>query len=113
MPSLEEKQAERSRLEKAYRARKRQQWLELCEREPRIKDFEKAVRQCMKPSAVLALIRGSWLMEASDDTRFYALKIISKHCDRMALREGRQILDDPLPPATSLFFVCKELLRVR
>lgn len=111
--TLEEKQAEKQRLAQAYRRKKRALWEAMKAEEPRIVVLEKAVRASNKPSEVLALLRGSWVLDAPDDVRFMALRIIDNHCNRMALREGRQALDDPLPPATSLYFVCRDMLRVR
>lgn len=111
--TLEEKQAEKHRLAQAYRRKKRALWEAMKAQEPRIVVLEKAVRASNTPSEVLALLRGSWVLNAPDDVRFMALRIIDNHCNRMALREGRQTLDDPLPPDTSLYFVCRDLLRVR
>jgi hypothetical protein len=111
--SLEEKQAEKERLGKAYMARKRQQWAELVAKEPRIASFKKAVRREQDPAALLVALADSWVRSAPADTRYAALRIIDAHAVRMALRAGRQGLDDPIPPARNVFLTAREMLAVR
>ena len=115
MPSpktLQEKQDEKGRLAKQYLANKRAQWKAFCALEPRILVFQRDVRRMESPSAILAYVRASWVMDAPAEARVYALRIIDKHANRMALAAGGQILSDPLPPKRNLYMVAKELLRV-
>lgn len=111
--TLQEKQDEKGRLSRAYKARKREQWKALFEQEPRLADFKKALRREENPARILKRLQGSWIMSAPDDVRYAALQIIDAHANRMILRRGGQILDDPLPPKRNLFLVAREMLRVR
>lgn len=111
--TLEEKQAERDWLMKAYRATKREEWAELCEAEPRLAGFKTALRREREPRVIARKLSDSWLRFADDRTRFAALGLILKHSDRERRYLGLQPLDDPLPPARTLFMVAKEILAVR
>lgn len=111
--TLQEKQDERGRLAKAYRFAKREEWRELCEQEPRLIGFRKALRRTTDATGFLNRLADSWLRTASSDVRFAALQQIDKHADRMALRDGRSGLDDPLPPQRNVLLIAKELLAVR
>lgn len=85
----------------------------MCEREPRILAFQKDVRKMESPKAILEYVSRSWVMQADADTRLCALRIINKHADNMALKQGGPRLDDPIPPARNLFIAARELLAVR
>lgn len=111
--TLDEKQAEKQRLAKAYLARKRQQWAELVAQEPRITGFKKAIRRERDPAALLVALADSWVRSAPADVRYAALRIIDAHATRMVLRGGGQGLDDPIPPARNVFLTAREMLAVR
>ncbi len=111
--TLEEKQAEKSRLWRAYRAAKKQQWAELCAKEPRMAVFRKAVRRMRTGAELLVWLADHWVRCAEQDVRHAALQQINRHADRMARAEGRAVLDDPLPPATNVFLAAREMLAVR
>lgn len=111
--TLEEKQAERDRLMKAYRAHKREEWTELCEAEPRLAGFKTALRREREPRVIARKLADSWLRRADPRVRFRALQLIEQHSQRERRYLGLQPLDDPLPPARTLFMVAKELLAVR
>lgn len=111
--TLEEKQAEKGRLWKAYRYAKREEWRELCEAEPRLIGFRKALRRTHDPRALVHRLADSWLRTAPANVRFAALQQIDRHCWRMAQRSGAQPLDDPMPPTRNVFLAARELLAVR
>ena len=111
--TLEEKQAEKQRLSKAYKAQKRRKWEELLKRQPRLAEFKRAVRKAPSPSSVLVLLADSWVRHADSETRFAALRIIGAHAARMAQQSGGQALSDPMPPARNVFLVAREMLAVR
>jgi hypothetical protein len=113
MTTLQEKQAEKQRLGKAYMARKRQEWAELVAREPRITAFKKAIRRQADPAQCLVWLADSWVRTASTETRYAALRIIDAHAGRMARQHGGEALSDPIPPARNVFLAAREMLAVR
>lgn len=117
MPSphktLQDKQDEQGRLAKAYRARKKAEWIEAVANEPRLIELQRDIRAMRSPGGILAYLRGSWVLAASSDVRLYALRIVNAHADKMVRAAGGEALDDPLPPARNLFIAVRELLGVR
>jgi hypothetical protein len=113
MSALQEKQAEKQRLAKAYLARKRLQWAELVQREPRIASFKKAIRRQSDPAQCLVWLADSWVRQAPAETRYAALRIIDAHAVRMARLQGGEALNDPIPPARNVFLAAREMLAVR
>lgn len=111
--ALQEKQQERARLLKAYNASRRAKWEEAKTRFPEIEDFADRLRTCITPEGTINYVKRHVIMSAPKDIRYIALRIIDKHCNKRALASGGQELDDPLPPQTSVFFVCKDLLGLR
>lgn len=111
--TLQAKQDEKQRLAKAYRASQRAKWRDLCEAEPRLPAYRKALRRTQSPSAILAHLADSPLRRATPDVRYAVLRLIDRHCWRMLRRTGHLPLDDPMPPQTSVFFVAREMLAVR
>jgi hypothetical protein len=111
--TLQDKQDEKNRLMKAYRASKRQEWADLTAQEPRLLDFKKSLRAMRQPQQVLAMLADSWVREAPMPVRHAALRLIDKHADREARFAGRPILNDPLPPDRNVFLVAREMLAVR
>ena len=111
--TLADKQDEKSRLLRAFRAARRAQWAELCEQEPRLVGIRSALRAIEDPRAVLTRLADSWVRSAPADVKIAVLREINRHAERMARREGRPILDDPIPPAVNVFHASRELLGVR
>lgn len=111
--SLQDKQDEKSRLLRAFRASRRAQWVELCEAEPRLNGIRSALRRFDDPRALLTRLQVSWVRTAPADVRLAVLREINRHAERQARREGRAILDDPIPPAVNVFHAARELLGVR
>lgn len=111
--SLTEKQDEKSRLLRAFRASRRAHFAELCEQEPRLAGVRSALRRIEDPRALLTRLADSWVRTAPVDIRFAVLREINRHAERMARREGRAVLDDPIPPAVNVFHASRELLGVR
>lgn len=111
--TLEAKQAEKQRLNTAWRAAKRKEWRELCEAEPRLPLFRKALRRTQSPAHILSQLADSPLRRGPLPVRYAVLRLIDRHSWRMLRRQGQAPLDDPLPPATNLFFAAREMLEVR
>lgn len=111
--TLEEKQAEQSRLAKAYRAYRRRKWAEAVAEDTRLLDLRRDIAAMQSPKAILDYLRGSWVMQAAPDARLYALRIVNAHADKMVRASGGSVLDDPVPPAVNLFIAARELLAVR
>lgn len=111
--TLEEKQAEKQRLARAYVIKKRADWLALCEREPRLVPLRKAIRAARDPSQLYLALADSWVRFAPADVRYAVLRLIDKQSDRIKRQQGGEALSDPLPPARSLFFAVKEMLALR
>lgn len=110
--TLEEKQAEKQRLSKAYLAAKRRQWVELFKRQPALAEFKRTVRRQRDPAETLTLLAASWVRQADTETRFAALRIIDAHANRMARMAGREALSDPLE-GRNVFMAAREMLAVR
>ena len=113
MTTLQEKQAEKQRLAKAYLARKRSEWAALYAREPRLAGFKKAMRRETDPAHALVMLADSWVRFADADVRLAALRIIDAQANRMARFKGGAALDDPIPPARNVFLAAREMLAVR
>lgn len=111
--TLQDKQDERNRLDKAYRAAKREEWRELTEREPRLLEFKSALKLMRHPRQVLEFVADSWVRQAPEPVRRAALRLVDAHSNREKRFAGRPIFDDPLPPETNVFFMVKEMLALR
>lgn len=111
--TLDEKQAEKSRLMVKFKAAQRAKWAELSAEEPRLPAFKKALRKMDDPKTILVRLSESWLRTAPLAHRYAALRLIDKHSAKMARQEGREPLNDPLPPGTNLYLTARELLAVR
>lgn len=112
LSELEKKMRERERLTRAYRAWKRQWRTSVLAIEPRLVDFLRYLRSIKPHNAgeLVDAISSSWLATAARDVRLFALELVSRHCDRINRQLGFEPLDDPIPPETSLYFQCRELL---
>lgn len=111
--TLEQRQDEKDRLAKKYRAAKRAQWDELCEAEPRLPGLRTAIRRSDNPTRLLRGLADSWIRSAPREIRHAAMGLIQKQEDAVRRRNGFEPFDDPLPPQRSVYFVAKELLNVR
>ena len=111
--TLEQKQAEKQRLSKAYKSRKREEWAALFKGEPRLSAFKKAIRRERSGAGLLVVTADSWVRTAPADIRLAALKIIDAQANRLARQRGGEALDDPLPPARNPFLIAREMLAVR
>lgn len=109
---LDKKMAEKQRLTRAYKLWQRKVREETLVEEPRLRDFMLFLRTVRPEQAdeLLEQVCGSWLMEASQAVRIFALRLIARHCDRLNRRVGNEVLDDPLPPETSVYFEAREML---
>lgn len=106
--AMEEKQ----RLSRAYRRWKTTEARATLASEPRLRDFNRYLRSVKPEQAdeLIEAIEASWLPECNQSVRIYALRMISRHCDRLNQRMGNDVLDDPLPPETSTYFRARALL---
>lgn len=111
--TLDEKQAEKQRLARAYLAKKRADWLALCEQEPRLLALRKTIRASRDPVRLYVLLSESWVRFAPAEVRYAVLRLIAKQSDKMKRQQGGQGLDDPLPPSRNLFFAVKEMFALR
>jgi len=105
--SLQEKQAEKQRLLKAHKENERQKWADLCEREPRMKSFRKAVRRTTNPQALIFGVAQSWVRFAPEDVQRAASQIVHEHTESMRERMGLERLCDPLPPQRSAWRIVR------
>lgn len=112
LSALEKKMQERQRLSRAYRAWKRQWRASVLAIEPRLIDFLRYLRTVRPAQSdeLVQAIKTSWLATAARDVRLFALELVSRHCDRINRSMGFEALDDPIPPETSLYFRCRDLL---
>lgn len=111
--TLQDKQQEKQRLLKAFRAARRQEWEELCTAEPRLPGVKRQLRTMREPKVLLLRLSDSWVRSAPVPVRHAVLRLIDKHADREARFAGRPILDDPIPPGRNVFLVAREMLAVR
>jgi len=111
--TLEEKQAEKARLAKAYVAKKRAEWNALVEREPRLLPLRKAINRADDPRKMLIDLSNSWVRLAPPDIRYAALRMIDKRANKMARQQGGEALDDPLPPYRNVYIAAREMLDLR
>ena len=111
--TLQEKQDEKDRLSRQYKARQREKWALLIAQEPRLLAFKKELAKEENPRRIIERLRKSWIMHAPMEVRYAALRIIDAHANKMVLRQGGFILDDPLPPKRNLYMVARDLLGVR
>ena len=108
--TLREKQSEQSRLRSAYKAWVREQIRDAMGEEPRLKNFWRAIKRCADARRLVMAIADSWVRLAQVNIRWIALRMIQNHCDRMSLRMGGQVLDDPFPGKASAYFICRHIL---
>lgn len=111
--TLQEKQDEKARLRTKFLTERRREWTELCEQEPRLPAFRKALRQMRDPRAILLRLADSWVRRAPLEHRYAALRLIDAHANRETRFAGRAILDDPIPPDRNLYLAAREMLAVR
>lgn len=110
--ALEKKMLERQRLNKSYRLSVSKERLETLQVEPRLMDFLRYLRT-VKPDdgdELIDQIRSSWLPKSVQPVRIFALRLVARHCDRLNRQVGREALDDPIPPETSVYFEARTLL---
>lgn len=112
LSELEKKMQERQRLSRAYRAWKRQWRADQLTAEPRLRDFMRYLRSVTPGTGgeLIEAIRTSWLAAAARDVRLFALELVTRRCDRINRSMGFEPLDDPMPPQTSLYFQCRDIL---
>ena len=61
--------------------------------------------------AMVETVRQAATMFAGRETRFLLTRVVAEACARINRKLDREPLDDPLPPETSVFLDCRELLR--
>lgn len=108
--ALEEQQAEKERLARAYRKWKTKEAREVMTKEPRLKAFRRYVRSMSDGDELLEAISSSWLPGSSVDIRLFALRLVDARCQRLRLLAGEEPLDDPWPPETNVYFEARKML---
>jgi len=109
---FEKKLLEKQRLTARYRKWKTSEARATLASEPRLRAFNRYLRS-VKPGQgdeLIEAIAESWLPGAPQDVRIYALRMVDRHCNRLNLRLGNEVLDDPLPPETTVYFEARDLL---
>lgn len=111
---LDLKMEEKQRLTRAYKIQRRALRIEILQREPRLLDFMRYLRR-VGPDDADDLLDGlrecEWLLGAAQDIRGFALSRIASRETKIKLALGEVPFDDPLPPATSVFFEAQKILR--
>lgn len=105
--TLQEKQDEKQRLLRAFKKREREKWNELCEREPRMKAFRKAVRRTKTPAQLIQSVADSWVRFAPTEVQKAASAIVHDHTEKMRVSMGQERLCDPLPPQRSAWRIVR------
>lgn len=109
---LEKKLAEKQRLHRAYRIIQRDRVRAVLASEPRLKAFTRYLKTVNAGDSdeLIEAVADSWLMQAPQPVRLYALRLIDARCDKINREFGIPPLDDPLPPETSTYFRARDLL---
>lgn len=109
---LDLRMEEKQRLTARYRKGKTQEARATLAAEPRLRDFNRYLRRVKPQEAgeLVEAVASSWLPAAPQHVRIYGLRMCGRHCDRLNLRMGNEILDDPIPPETSTYFRIREIL---
>lgn len=108
--ALDLKVQERQRLSKAYRIWKREERQEVFAAEPRLRNFMRYVGRVRDGDELVEAINESWLPASPQPVRIMALQLVARRCDRLNRQAGFEPLDDPMPPETSTYFRCRDLL---
>jgi hypothetical protein len=111
--TLDEKQAEKQRLAKAYTFYKRAEWQALCEQEPRLLTLRKAIRASRDPERLYAMLADSWVRFAPAPVGYAVLRLVDRQADKIRREQGGEGLSDPIPPARNLFIAVREMLKLR
>ena len=107
---LDLKLREKQRLNRAYKAALRKDRLQAFTDEPRLRDFMRWLRRQNDPVELVEGVAESWLPASPQHVRILALRLVDRHCDRLNRALGFEPLDDPLPPHSSVYFHCRDLL---
>ena len=110
--ALDLKMAEKQRLNKTYRAWRRDHNRAVLAREPRLVGFMRYLKTVQAEHAgdLLEALRDSWLVRSTIDVRMYALRMIDARANRINRSLGHEALNDPLPPETNVYFEARALL---
>lgn len=110
--ALDRKMAEKQRLTHAYKLWQREVRTETLTSEPRLRDFMRYLRTVTPEDGdeMLAEVTLSWLPQAAQSVRIFALRLIDRHAGRLARRMGDEPLNDPLPPETNVYLRAREIL---
>ncbi len=110
---LDLRMEEKQRLTRNYRIARRNVNIETLASEPRLIRFSAWLRKQSDPREIVSGIAESWLPDATQDVKHYALRLVAARCDKLNRANGFAALDDPLPPETSVFFKVKEAIGAR
>ena len=107
---------DRQQLSRSYRASKHAQYQQAFEAEPRLRDFDAAIRRCGITDAeqMIALCRthhAEWLRNADPETRALALEIVSRRIIQIRIHHHLAPIDDALPSEPDdVYQLCKRIL---
>lgn len=110
---LEKKMREKQKLSREFRAWRRKEVKATLAGEPRLSGFLRYLRTVthhMGDELLDAVGACEWLLLAPLHVRIFALRMIDARCNRINQQLGNDILDDPLPPETSIYFQARDLL---
>lgn len=110
---LEKKMREKQRLSRAFRAWRREEVKTTLASEPRLSFFLRYLRTVTAETGgelIEALGVCDWLLAAPLKVRIFALRMIDTRCNKINQQLGNDILDDPIPPETSIYFRARHLL---
>ncbi len=108
--------ADRDKLLRHANAAKRQRYEELFVREPMLRKFQATLNHfdigdADRMVAYVVKSNSAWLRNTDDSIRYTALEMISHRIQRMRVRTGLPVFDDPLPgEADDVFQLCKKAL---
>jgi hypothetical protein len=110
---LEKKMREKQRLSRAFRIWRRNETRAVLATEPRLSVFLRYLRTVTVDTGnelLEAVEACDWLLQAPQPVRIFALRMISARCDKINQMLGNDILDDPLPPDSNIYFQARDLL---
>lgn len=113
LSQLETRMREKQRLSKSYMRWRRQATKELLASEPRLSTFLRYLRTVTAETGhelLEALAACEWLLDAPETVRIFALRMIDARANKINQSLGNDILDDPIPPHTSIYFQAKAIL---
>lgn len=111
--TLEEKQEEQQRLLKNYNRIQRANWAKLCEEEPRLVPFKKALKRSEDPLKLIFDLADCWVRFAQPHIQRAVTSLILEHTEKQKVKRGGRELDDPMWPNVNCYIVARRLFPIR